>query len=65
VTWDIFKSHGKYRIFRGDMPPDVSDYDRKYGVLCPTDLRWLRYLKASGLRLINFWSTRSSMLTAL
>ena len=64
-NWGIFQFHGEYRIFRGDTPPDVSDYDQNYGVLYHTDLRWLRFLKTSGLRIINFWSHRSTMLTAL
>ena len=44
---------------------DVSDYEQYYGVLYHTDLRWLRFLKTSGLSVINFWSNRSTMLTAL
>ena len=64
-NWGIFQFNGKFRIFRGDMPPDVSDYEKNYGVLYHTDLRWLRFLKTSGLRVINFWSNRTDMLTAL
>ena len=64
-NWGIFQFHGKYRIYNGDMPPDLYDYEKNYGVLYHTDPDWLGFLKTSGLRVINFWSTRSSMLTAV
>ncbi|CAC12509.1 hypothetical protein [Thermoplasma acidophilum] len=48
--------------YRGETPPDTSDSKKKYGILCHTDLGWIKSLKDSKIRNINFWSTRTTIL---
>ena len=64
-NWGIFNFHGKYRIFKGETPPDISDYEEKYGIIYHTDQKWLEFIKKSGLQIINFWNFRTDMLTGV
>ncbi|WP_298275264.1 HNH endonuclease [Ferroplasma sp.] len=64
-NWGILKFRGKYRIYKGETPPDTSDYEEKYGILYQTDLNRIKFLNDPEIRTINFWSIMTNKLDSL